>query len=115
MGLYHYCMFVYEARGKNLLEDFVTYRYHDLHPGCGRRVQKLRADEVFRVPRLQGANLPVVPEKLEDTTAEEDARQRRVTAEKAAMMKMVLFMHLRISKIRAERTSRKQPRMLKET
>ena len=89
-------MFVYEAGGKNLLEDFVTYRFHDLHPDCGRRVQKLRADEVFRVPQFVGANIPVVPEKLKDSIKAEDIRQRHVIAERAAMMKMMLFMPMQL-------------------
>ena len=61
MGLYQYSMFVYttyqDAAAFDAL-DFVTYRFADTHPGCAKRVQKLRLDQMFRIPRLFGFTMP---------------------------------------------------------
>jgi len=58
MGLYHYTMFVYQKKSTEGVSDFITHLYADLHPQCSRVVQRIRADECFRVPRLFGCGLP---------------------------------------------------------
>ena len=61
MGVYHYAMYVYAARGCPLdfdAEDFVTYAFADAHPAAGSRVQKLRVGAPFKVPRLFGFTMP---------------------------------------------------------
>ena len=61
MGMYHYAMFVYSTHADAFAfdaEDFVTYRFAESHPEAKRRVQKLRVEQVFRVPRLFGFTMP---------------------------------------------------------
>ena len=48
--------------------DFHVYRFADTHPSPGRRVQKLRLDEMFKVPRLFGFQMP-----REDSEPEKNA------------------------------------------
>ena len=61
MGLYHYAMYAYsrfQDASRFDPADFATYRFADTYAGCARRVQKLRVDEMFRVPRLFGFTMP---------------------------------------------------------
>ena len=63
MGILHYGMFVYTVhapRGAAAAppDDFSTFRFADTHDDCAVRVQKLRVDEMFRVPRLCGFTMP---------------------------------------------------------
>ena len=61
MGIYVYCMYVYTAHadpGTYDPQDFYVYRFADTHPGAGQRVQKLRVNEMFKVPRLFGFTMP---------------------------------------------------------
>ena len=63
MGILHYGMFVYSVhapRGAAAAppDDFSTFRFADTHDDCAVRVQKLRVDEMFRVPRLCGFTMP---------------------------------------------------------
>ena len=63
MGIYHYAMFVYSVRGNPLHvdpDDFYTYPFAEAHPQYKYRVQKLRVEECFRVPRLCGFTMPSV-------------------------------------------------------
>ena len=39
-------------------EDFATYFYHVSSPSSRSRIQRLRVDESFRVPKVSGANYP---------------------------------------------------------
>ena len=78
MGMYVYYMYVYTAAAdpmKHHPQDFRVYRFADTHPSAGRRVQKLRVDEMFKIPRLFGFTMPRM-----DTECE-----------KNAMFKSVLF------------------------
>ena len=83
MGLYHYAMFVYETTVREVVTDFATYAYDVMHSECAKRVQKLRLDECFRVPRLHGITLPA-----ETTIAKR---------EQAALMKTMLFRPLSLA------------------
>ncbi len=58
MGLYHYSMFVHRHYANEPAPDFATYLHSDLHPQCNHQVQRLRLDESFRVPRLNGFYFP---------------------------------------------------------
>eukprot|EP00973_Karenia_brevis_P006225 848030-Karenia_brevis.AAC.1 len=61
MGMYVYSMCVYFAQldpDAYTDNDFVVYRFADTHPSAGKRVQKLRVDEMFKVPRLFGFTMP---------------------------------------------------------
>ena len=61
MGIYVYCMYVYTAHadpGTYDPQDFHVYRFAATHPGAGQRVQKLRVNEMFKVPRLFGFTMP---------------------------------------------------------
>ena len=61
MPLYVYAMYVYSAHvDPNTIdpEDFHVYRFADTHPAAGRRVQKLRVQESFKVPRIYGFTMP---------------------------------------------------------
>ena len=63
MGILHYGMFVYTVhapRGAAAAppDDFSTFRFADTHADCATRVQKLRVDEMFRVPRISGFTMP---------------------------------------------------------
>ena len=78
MGLYHYAMFVHTAFCQNARADFATYHFAEAHIACERVVQKLRVDESYCVPRLNGLNLPVA--HISDTNRETHA-----------MMKTLLF------------------------
>ena len=82
MGLYHYCMYCYTAQqeAKQVqAHDFSTYVFADSHPSAAYRVQRLRVDEAFRVPRLCGFTMP---------TATKDP-------ETNALFKAILFRPLR--------------------
>ena len=74
MGIYHYSMFVYtktaDASGYDP-EDFVIYRFAPLHPQAAWRVQVLRVDTPYKVPRLFGLTLspPKGPELFKNTLA----------------------------------------------
>ena len=80
MGLYHYCMWVYEKHQGNADEDFATYRFASLNRRSAQRVQKLRVDECFKVPRLSGLTIPYGGKGASDENIE-----------KAALMKLMLF------------------------
>jgi hypothetical protein len=81
MGLYHYTMYVHTQYARDPAPDFATYLYADLHPLCARHVQKLRVDEAFRVPRLNGFYFPA----------------QGTNPEMNAMMKTLLFRPLALS------------------
>ena len=60
MGPYHYAMFVRTVTQNPVsytADDYVVYRFSPLHPQASRRVQFLRVDEPFMVPRLFGLTL----------------------------------------------------------
>ena len=68
MGLYHYSMYVYTKQRKASEvdgRDFSTYVFADTHPQAAYRVQKLRVEEPFRVPRLFGFTMPVAESNAE--------------------------------------------------
>eukprot|EP00973_Karenia_brevis_P064502 8961851-Karenia_brevis.AAC.1 len=51
MGMYVYSMYVYSAHldpDAYTDNDFAVYRFADTHPSAGKRVQKLRIDEMFK-------------------------------------------------------------------
>ena len=78
MGMYVYSTYVYTAHAdpdEHNDNDFHVYRFADTHPAAGKRVQKLRVNEMFKVPRLFGFTMP-----------REDAEP-----EKNALFKSVLF------------------------
>ena len=78
MGLYHYVMYVeYYSRFVDE-EDFVFYWFADVFAECGRQVQKLRVDEVFKVPKLHGITIP-------SATTDQQGKERN------ALMKSMLF------------------------
>ena len=60
MGIYHYSMFVYtksaDPSGYDP-DDFVIYRFAPIHPQAAKRVQVLRVDMPYKVPRLFGCTL----------------------------------------------------------
>ena len=61
MPLYVYAMYVYSAYGdpaKHSPNDYEVYRFAETHPSAGKRVQKLRIDECFKVPRIFGFTMP---------------------------------------------------------
>ena len=61
MPLYVYAMYVYTAcadPASYMADDFHVYRFADTHPSAGRRIQKLRLDEPFKVPRIYGFRMP---------------------------------------------------------
>ena len=87
MGLYHYAMFVYTARGDPLKyhwDDFVTYRFSDSHPSASFRVQKLRVGMPYRVPRLFGFTMPTVAKDAEVNALFKSVLFRPVSAEPQA-------------------------------
>ena len=68
MGLYHYSMYVYTVQRKASEvdgRDFSVYVFADTHPEAAYRVQKLRVEEPFRVPRLFGFTMPVAESNVE--------------------------------------------------
>ena len=70
MGFYHYSMFVYSAfqpASNYAPNDFVTYYFADSHPDCASRVQRLRVNERYRVPRVLGFTMPRAGGSKEDT------------------------------------------------
>ena len=74
MGVYHYAMYVYTKTADPLsydAEDFYVYRFSPLHPQAARRVQVLRVDEPYKVPRLFGLAIspPKEPELFRNALA----------------------------------------------
>ena len=80
MGLYHYAMYVYDSYNKEPQADFASHLYSALHPACAKRIQKLRLDESYRVPRLGGITPP---------SPADDKKK-----EQFALMMIMLFMPL---------------------